>query len=56
MWLALPGIGHAVESVRVDLETKAIDLAPMVERYTPMATKSASPPRPAATASSAASP
>ena len=33
MWLAVPGIGRAVESVRVDPGTKAIDLAPMVERY-----------------------
>ena len=33
LWLALPGTGQAVESVRVDPGTKAIDLSPMVERY-----------------------
>ena len=33
MCLALPSGGRAVESVRMDPKTKAVDLTPMIERY-----------------------
>src|SRR4051812_16956405 len=32
-WLAWPTTGRAVEAVRVNLQAKAIDLTPMIERY-----------------------